>query len=106
MRTITRGMSRGFYKQFVPHISAIVTKASRQIPPNSPEANLMFAVFETAARDLVALQRTSYETLSARSARKYINGDMTHLQSIGIDPDWIRSLFKQAGIEHLLKEKG
>ena len=105
MRTITRGMSRGFYKQYVPHISAIVTKASKQVPPDSSEANLMFAVFETAARDLVALQRTTYETLSARSARKYINGNMPHLEAIGIEAEWIRSLFKQAGVEHLLKVK-
>jgi hypothetical protein len=65
----------------------------------------MFAIFETAARDLVALQRTTYETVSARSARKYINGNMPHLEAIGIEAEWIRCLFKQAGVEHLLKVK-
>lgn len=94
-----------FNREYAPQVSAIIRMVSKQVPVNSPEADLMFAVFATAARDLVTSQYSAYEKVSALSAKKYLNSNMGHLTIIGIDPDWVRGLFKKANVEFLLRGK-
>jgi len=91
-------------KQYAPTVGAIILKISKQVPPNSPEATLMFAVFASAARDLTLIESSTAEKLQKDSARKYFScKEIVHLSVIGIETDWVKGLFKKAGVEFLLE---
>ncbi len=75
---------------------AIVNKVKKQIP-SSPEARLMFAVFQSVVIDL-------FSKAHHRSAAKYMRSNMPHLVMIDIDPEWVRRLFKQSGLSYLYEQ--
>ncbi len=72
---------------------AIVAKIKHQCG-KSAEEELMFAVFRMVVSDVMADPKRPYQ----QSAERYMNGDMPHLSAMGIDPDWVRGLFRTAGI--------
>ena len=80
---------------------AVVRKVSYMVP-QSKEARLMFAVFEQAAFDCI---NKGVHYSDQNSGYHYIvNSSMPHLRYINIDPEWVRRLFKDAGIAFVLRE--
>ena len=77
------------------------------------EAGLMYSVFERALLDFceyfhrwengkLSNRVNSHGVISSdvfRTSVSYLNGEMIHLQLIGINPDWVRSTMKVFGFD-------
>jgi len=89
-------------------VKAAITRFRGQAMIDTPEGNLMFAIFTQALNDLTASTQgkrkneplNSYLSRKANikahrdSAMRYMEGeagDIIHAQLCGLDPDWIRS---------------
>jgi hypothetical protein len=77
---------------------AISHKVLTQIPDRGEE-QFMFAIFHQALMDLIAVPAPSMKeskvysmTRARRSARRYLNSNIPHLEMCGIDSDWVRRL--------------
>ncbi|MCH8506469.1 MAG: hypothetical protein LAT50_19455 [Ectothiorhodospiraceae bacterium] len=65
----------------------------------SREAHLFFRVFTQAATDHFSPAHSNPpDTYDRDSAARYLSRAMPHLEAIGIEPDYARRLFKEAGI--------
>ena len=87
---------------------AAITRFRGQAVIETPEGNLMFAIFAQALHDLVRVPhkrrpsepKSGYESRKVtvererESAIRYLEGDgsdMIHAQLCGLDPEWVRS---------------
>ena len=69
----------------------------------------MFAVFESVARDLLLTGikthtptgRPSTSSFRQKTAQLYMWSNMPHLDAVGINPVWVRKIFREAGLEYL-----
>ena len=78
-------------------VRGVLDKVAKQVD-DVPEYRLYFAVFAQTARDFVS-DPIRAGVKQKDEAREYLKGDLPHLSAIGIDPDWVRMLFKKAGVE-------
>lgn len=62
-----------------------------QIDPNIPEGDLRFAVFAQAVFDI--RHKTHCFT-----AKRYLNGELSDLEDIGINPEWAQRVLKKSGV--------
>lgn len=74
----------------------LLRKMSRSVP-DMPEAQLIWAFFERVVDD--AIVSTPKESEDRESARRYLAGPMKHLTMIGMEPSYVRRVFKMAGID-------
>lgn len=72
---------------------AIIRKIKSQIDDSS-EAKLMFTVFEQAMIDF-ATSSNSISLTDKATAKRYLQGEMPHLNFAGVDPDYACRLMKQ-----------
>lgn len=68
-------------------------KACRYLFPNDDVGNLWLGVLERAFLDLCEPGQ------EREDAQRWLKGDMDVMQEFGIDPDYIRLVVKQAGLE-------
>lgn len=62
---------------------------------DSPEARLMAEVFIQAVRDGFATDNKA----DADEAQRYLDGPMPHVQLLGVDPEWVRSVLQRIGLD-------
>lgn len=77
-------------------IKAKVRLVLHKLSPMTPEdasGKLIWAVVEQAVRDL------AWNADVADEAKKYLCGPMWHASLVGIDPDYVRRVIRQVGIE-------
>lgn len=71
----------------------LAVKIRSEFPP-TPQCKLMFSVIEVALRDL-----TAEAAIVRSSARRYLSGEMLHAQVCDVDPDWIKRLMNDVGLD-------
>ena len=76
----------------------LFTKKIRTMFPDNPAANLMFAVFAQAIKDLYISNQRS-------SVIRHLKGEIQECEICGIDSDWVRSELKkyQISLDHDFK---
>tara|TARA_R110000772_G_scaffold58539_1_gene132494 strand:+ start:21415 stop:21711 length:297 start_codon:yes stop_codon:yes gene_type:complete len=91
MATSTRasGAAAAFLSQR-PTAIAIAKKVGHQFP-NTPEGKLMRSIFHLSVVDL-------FVNSQRRSACRHLQGRIFEAEICGIDSDWIRHLFRTAGV--------
>ena len=66
--------------------------------PKYPEAQLMGEIVVRAMSDVFFIPWTN-ESRIVYSAMDYLAGDMIHAEACGVDPDYIRGVLVQSGLE-------
>ena len=79
--------------QDVKKAKAAIRLISRQVK-DTHENRLMFAVFAQAVLDAVSTDPRA----DAEGAAIYMEGNMAHLEHLGINQEWARSKLIQAGV--------
>ncbi len=69
-------------------IGRVVLRRLRPQAFPSPEGRIFFSVFAQTIRDL-----------PAEDAKRYLHGDLIHLELAGIDVDWARRIIDKSGLE-------
>jgi len=64
---------------------------------DTPEGRLMFAVFDAAMREI-------FQDKYKKSAKSYLQGYMPHLGLIGVDVEWVKTLFKKSGMDKVIAD--
>ena len=75
--------------------TVVAQKIKMAAEAKGPEADLMFKVFDQAVRDRFGGNVCPIDKSSAKS---YLRGELPHLQILGIDPEYVRDKFRQAGV--------
>lgn len=71
---------------------AAIVKIGKQFP-TSPDGKLMFAIVANAILDLL-------EKSERNEAIRYLRGDMWHANKCGVEPDWIRKVLTECGVDY------
>jgi hypothetical protein len=75
---------------------ALIKVVEKQCP-KSPCAKLYFAVFAQAVQDAF-MSGDGTTSRDKASGRRYLTEDMSHIEQLGIDPDWVKRKIKDAGL--------
>jgi len=76
----------------------MVCETVRAQVDDTPENNLMFAVFRQSILDFVSPDRDvnrEENERNRRTALSYLLSDMPHLESCGIESKWVRKLLRR-----------
>jgi len=77
-------------------IKARVRMVLHKLSPLTPQdacGRLIWAVVEQAVRDL------AWNAVVADEAKRYLRGPLWHASLVGIDPEYVRRVIRQVGIE-------
>lgn len=80
---------------------ALIKVVEKQCP-KSPCASLHFAIFAQAVQDAF-MSGDGTDFRDKASGRRYLAGDMPHLEQVGIEPDWVKRKIKDAGLDYALR---
>ena len=94
-------------------VRKVIARVQPQFP-ETPEAKLMYAIFEQALKDLVYRHLVIRGSVSAmdckrrenarrlhnqNTAQQYVKSDMPHAEICDVDSDWIRRVMREERLD-------
>lgn len=78
--------------------ASLIARKIRSEFPDTPEANLMFAIIYQALKDAASVDAAHLTYAERESAIDYLQGDIPHAAICGVDSDYIKKVIKHVGL--------